>query len=106
VARASARYDRAVRSRARDKPAEEANILLHRQVTIELKRCATYPNFDRANCLSLHTSAPAMVACPLDGLTRPQSIRIVVVFPAPFARNRKSFLLDRQRRSSTARIWP
>ena len=26
-----------------------------------------------------------MVACPLDGLTKPQSIRMVVVFPAPLA---------------------
>src|SRR5207244_4354518 len=36
-------------------------------------------------CRCRHASAPVILAIPLVGRTRPQSIRIVVVFPAPFA---------------------
>src|ERR1044071_7561819 len=57
-------------------------------------------------CRCRHTSAPIIFAIPLVGRTRPQSIRIVVVFPAPFAPRNPKMLPGAisSERSSTARV--
>ena len=85
---------------------QKSAVLEHRQVRIEteLLRHVAKPRPHRVRGLC-QTSAPSIVALPDVGRTSPQSIRIVVVLPAPFApRNPKiSPRLIWSERSHTAR---